>query len=120
MTTAAAVDRLADRVRLEVDSGRSLAAQFADHGWRVIAVSMMWKGLRVETPQSLDSAQLAPASIRERKGYIHLAISGPQMGTATSVTDGSLRAHRGWMLGMTPRAAKRGMSSGRTTWTWAS
>ena len=40
MTTAAAVDRLADRVRLEVDSGRSLAAQFADHGWRVIAVDV--------------------------------------------------------------------------------
>jgi len=71
--------------------------------------------LALDTGQSLPQASLAPVRTSSRNGYCQAVRSGPRNGMVSSVICGSLQAHSGWALAVTPSAWKRGTSSGWIT-----
>ena len=86
---------------------------------RLTATWAPQSGFGLETDQSLPAHSAAPEASSEPNGYCQPDRRSPRKGIVSSSICGSCAAHSGWMFAAAPSPAKRPMSSGCTTCTWA-
>ena len=107
-------------VRSTACSGRNgCPARPSSYAVRVTAVWIAASGSGEVTGQSLPITNRAPARWSPPNGYCQVDRSSPRNGMVRSSICGSWQAHSACALAATPSSAKRGTSSGWTTWMWA-
>ena len=102
--------------RAPAPAGTALARPASPYAVRVTAVWIAASGSGEVTGQSLPITSRAPARWRSPNGYCQVARSSPRNGIVSSSICGSWAAQSACALAATPSSAKRGTSSGCTTW----